>query len=225
MQRFFDILFSSIALFLLAPLLLPIGLLLLFTGEGEVFFIQDRIGKNGEIFKLLKFATMLKNSPNMGTGTLTVKYDPRVLPIGKVLRKTKINELPQLINIFTGDMSLVGPRPMTKQTFEIYSVRTQECIKKVRPGLSGVGSIIFRGEEDILAGDVGSLDFYKNVIAPYKGELEKWYVAHRSIKVYFAAIFATIIVVLNSKSQVAWKLFPNLPIPPENLKWILNYPV
>lgn len=225
MQRFFDVLFSGFALLLLAPLLLPIGLLLRFTGEGEIFFLQDRIGKDGEIFKLLKFATMLKDSPNIGTGTLTVKHDPRVLPIGKVLRKTKINELPQLINIFTGDMSLIGPRPMTQQTFQIYSAKTQECIKRVRPGLSGVGSVIFRGEEDILVGEVRSLDFYANVIAPYKGELEKWYVAHKSIKVYFAAIFATIIVVLNSKSRIAWKLFPDLPVPPEDLRRILNYPV
>ena len=146
MDRFFDIFFSGIAILLLSPLLVPIAILLRLTGEGEVFFLQDRIGKDGKIFKLFKFATMLKNSPNIGTGTVTMKEDPRVLPVGKFLRKTKINELPQLLNIFFGDMSVIGPRPLTTETFAAYSENTQSLIGLVRPGLSGLGSIIFRGE-------------------------------------------------------------------------------
>ena len=104
MQRFLDILFSGVALLVLAPLLVPIMVILRFTGEGEVFYIQQRVGKDGEMFGLLKYATMLKDSPSLGTGTITVKDDPRVLPIGKFLRKTKINELPQLLNIIKGDI-------------------------------------------------------------------------------------------------------------------------
>ena len=100
MDRFFDVLFSGMALLLLSPFLVPIVIILKLTGEGEVFFLQERIGKGGEEFKLFKFATMLKNSPNIGTGTVTMRGDPRVLPVGKFLRKTKINELPQLLNIF-----------------------------------------------------------------------------------------------------------------------------
>ncbi len=103
--RFFDILFSGIALVVLSPLLIPIMIVLKVTGEGEIFYLQKRIGKDGKPFKIIKFATMLKNSPNIGTTTVTVKDDPRVLPFGKFLRKTKINELPQLINILKGDMS------------------------------------------------------------------------------------------------------------------------
>ena len=99
MERFFDILFSGLALLLLSPLLVPIGIILKCSGEGEVFFLQERIGKDGKLFKLFKFATMLKDSPNLGTGTVTMRGDPRVLPVGKFLRKTKINELPQIINI------------------------------------------------------------------------------------------------------------------------------
>ena len=110
MERFFDVFLSSIALIFLSPLLLPIIIILKLTGEGEVFFMQERIGRNGRLFKLIKFATMLKNSPNLGTGTVTMKHDPRILPVGKFLRKTKINELPQLLNILLGDMSVVGPR-------------------------------------------------------------------------------------------------------------------
>ena len=152
MERFFDILFSSFALLALSPLLIPIVIILKFSGEGEVFFLQDRIGKHGDSFRLFKFATMLKDSPNLGTGTVTMRDDPRVLPVGKFLRKTKINELPQLINILFGDMSVIGPRPLTMQTFETYSEPTQVLIKQVKPGLSGVGSIIFRKEEDIMHG-------------------------------------------------------------------------
>ena len=117
MERFFDIFFSGLALLFLSPLLVPIFIILKFSGEGEVFFLQERIGKGGDVFKLFKFATMLKDSPNIGTGTVTMKGDPRVLPVGKFLRKTKINELPQLLNIFFGDMSVIGPRPLTPKTF------------------------------------------------------------------------------------------------------------
>src|SRR5690606_21086740 len=117
MQRFFDIVLASAALLVLAPLLLPITLILRFTGEGEVFYVQQRVGKNREFFGLYKFATMLKNSPNMSTGTVTVKDDPRVLPVGRFLRKTKLNELPQLFNVLKGDMSIIGPRPQTRRCF------------------------------------------------------------------------------------------------------------
>ena len=180
-----------------------------------MFFKQKRIGRHGEFFKLFKFATMLKDSPNIGTGTVTIKEDPRVLPLGKFLRKTKINELPQLLNIFLGDMSVVGPRPLTIQTFSSYSIITQNIIKKVRPGLSGVGSIIFRGEEEILHGANASIDFYDKVIAPYKGALEEWFVLNKGLYLYFLSIFVTIWVVFFPKSKVAWIVFKDLPEPPE----------
>ena len=223
MERFFDIVFSGLALIVLSPLLVPIVIILRLSGEGEVFFLQERIGKNGKVFMLYKFATMLKNSPNIGTGTVTMKDDPRVLPIGKFLRKTKINELPQLLNIFFGDMSVIGPRPLTAQTFDSYTTETQAVIKQVRPGLSGVGSIIFRGEEDIMHGASASVDFYDNVIAPYKGALEEWFVSHKGLYIYFMAIFITVWAVLFSSTSIAWKVFKGLPEPPEELKIPLNY--
>ena len=94
MQRLLDVLLSGLALLVLSPLLVPVAIALRLTGEGEVFFIQQRVGRGGRPFGLYKFATMLKDSPNLGTGTVTVKGDPRVLPLGRLLRKTKINELP-----------------------------------------------------------------------------------------------------------------------------------
>ena len=168
----------------------------------KYFFLQERIGKDGKLFKLYKFATMLKDSPNIGTGTITTKEDPRVLPVGKFLRKTKINELPQLLNIFFGHMSVIGPRPLTRETFESYSIDIKEIIKSVKPGLSGIGSIIFRDEEEIMDGEMATINFYNNTIAPYKGSLEKWFVSNKSLYIYFVAIFVTIWAVINPKSKL-----------------------
>ena len=222
MVRFFDIFFSGLALLLLAPFLVPIALLLRFSGEGEVFYVQQRVGKNGNMFGLLKFATMLKDSPNMQMGTVTVKNDPRVLPMGGFLRKSKINELPQLINIFLGDMSVIGPRPQTERCFLAFPETSQEAIKQVKPGLSGIGSIVFRGEEDILDDpNIDRLKFYDNVIAPYKGELEQWYVKNQNLYTYFMLIGLTVWVVLSSDSKVYQSIFKDLPETPEELKkWL-----
>ena len=209
---------------MLSPLLVPIALILKVSGEGEIFFTQERIGRYGKTFKLFKFVTMLKNSPKIGTGTVTMKDDPRILPVGKFLRKTKINELPQLLNIFLGDMSVIGPRPLTAQTFDSYSFTTQKIIKQVRPGLSGVGSIIFRHEEEILHGTSATVDFYDNIIAPFKGSLEEWFVLNRGIDIYFLAIFLTLWVILVPNAQMTWKIFRDLPEPPAELKQVLNYP-
>jgi lipopolysaccharide/colanic/teichoic acid biosynthesis glycosyltransferase len=221
MQRIFDILFSGIALILLSPLLLPLMLILRVTGEGEIFFPQKRVGRGGKDFKLYKFATMLKDSPNMGTGTVTVKNDPRILPIGGFLRKTKVNELPQLINIFNGDMSVIGPRPQTQRCFNAFPQSSQNEIIKVRPGLSGIGSIIFRNEEDMMHANNGPDKFYDEIVMPYKGLLEEWYVSHQNIFSYFCLIGLTIWVVLGFSSNLVWKLFKDLPLPPEALnKWM-----
>ena len=223
MERFFDIVFSGIALLIFLPFLLILVVLLKLTGEGEVFYSQERIGRRGKPFKILKFATMMKNSPNIGTGSITVKGDPRVLPVGSFLRKTKINELPQLFNIFLGDMSIIGPRPLTPQTFGVYPQSTQGIILQVRPGLSGVGSIIFRGEEELMFGANASIDFYSNVIAPYKGKLEEWFVSNKSLYIYFMAIFVTVWVVVFPGTKIVWRVFKNLPAPPTDLKQLLNY--
>ena len=223
MERFFDVLFSSFALLLIFPIFVPLVIILKFTGEGEVLYLQERMGKDGKPFKLFKFATMLKNSPNLGTGTVTIKNDPRVLPIGNFLRKTKINELPQLINILIGNMSVIGPRPLTPETFNSYPHSTKVLIKQVSPGLSGVGSIIFRGEENLMHGKTSSIEFYKNVIAPYKGQLEEWFINNKSLYLYFLAILITLWVVLFPKSNVAWTVFKELPKPPEELKLALGY--
>ena len=152
MKRLLDIFFSGIAILVLSPILALIACVLRITGEGEVFYKQTRVGKNGNTFGLIKFATMLKNSSNIGSGEITIKNDPRVLPLGKFLRKSKINELPQLWNIFIGDMSIVGPRPMVPNTFTKSPTEAQKVLNTVQPGLTGIGSIICRDEERLLDG-------------------------------------------------------------------------
>jgi len=218
MTRFFDILFSGVAIILLFPFMLPIMIGLKLTGEHDIFYFQERIGKGGKPFKVFKFATMLRNSPNMAGGLITMDKDPRILPMGNFLRKTKINEIPQLINIFIGNMSVIGYRPFVKKHYDLYSDEVKAEINKIVPGLSGIGSVVFRDEEDILHTVENPNNFHDNIITPYKGRLECWYVNHRNITNYFKLIFATVIVVLNSKSNTWQKWFKDLPPVPENLK-------
>ena len=221
MQRFFDIVFSSISLVLLCPVLLILTVILRITGEGEILFSQRRLGRDGNHFYIYKFVTMVKNSSITGTGTVTIKDDPRVLPLGKLLRKTKINELPQLINIFKGDMSFIGPRPLTQRCFDVFPKKYSSRILEVRPGLSGIGSIVFRNEENMLLDINGSAKFYDEKIMPYKGILEYWYISNQNIYSYFSLIVLTLCVVMGFNISIVWKLLPNIPLPPKELEeWI-----
>lgn len=213
MQRFLDIFFSFFLIVILVPVFIPLMIILFLTGENKIFYLQERIGKNKKKFKIIKFVTMLENSPNTLSGTITVKNDPRILPLGRFLRKTKINELPQILNIFCGDMSFVGPRPLTSKTFDYYDELTKNIISSVRPGLSGVGSIFFRNEEEILdkKGKIEIDLLYQNYISKYKGQLETWYVKNNSIKLYFLVLILTLIVVLFPKTNLTNFFFKGLP--------------
>ena len=216
--RFFDIVFSFLAIIFLLPLFAPIVFVLRFTGEREIFYRQERVGRYGLTFELLKFATMLKDSPTIGAGEITLKHDPRVLPFGRFLRKTKINELPQLFNILTGQISVVGPRPMVPNTFLKYSPEAQYELKKVKPGLTGIGSIIFRDEEKFLEGKADPRKFYDDHIIPFKNELELWYVENNTFTTYFKIISVTAWVIIFHNSNVYKTFFPNIPKLPESLK-------
>ena len=195
-QRFFDIFFSSLAIIFLLPIIIPVMIILKFTGEREIFYTQKRIGKDMKPFKLFKFATMLKNSENLGAGTITLQNDSRVLPFGKILRKTKINELPQLFNIVIGDMSIVGPRPLLSKQFFFYPEDVQPIIASIKPGLSGIGSLAFRDEESLFNDANDPDEFYKNNITPAKAFLEIWYVNNKSMKLYFMIIIFTALSVI-----------------------------
>lgn len=210
-----DIIVSGIALLILAPLLIPIMIGLKLTGEGYIFYKQERVGYKNKKFYILKFATMLLNSPNMSGGVITTKRDPRITPMGAFLRKSKINELPQLFNIFLGDMSVVGPRPVMQISFDAYPEDVQKVIYNVRPGLTGIGSIIFRDEEELITAvkerGEDTWDFYTNKIYPFKGAVEKWYQANESFITDVKIIIVTAWVILNSESEIVYKWFKQLP--------------
>ena len=211
-KRFFDIIFSLLAIILLSPILIPVIILLLLTGEHEVFYRQDRVGYKNKIFKIWKFATMLKNSPNMGDGDITKRGDPRITPVGKLLRQSKINELPQLINILTGDMSFVGPRPLMKVGFDRYTDDLKSKVYNVIPGLTGIGSIVFRDEELIITqSKLPPQETYRTIILPYKGALEVWYQQHRNFYTDFMILFLTAWYIVFPNSNLVHKVFPSLP--------------
>ena len=213
MKRVLDITLSFITIFILLPLLLPIMIVLKFTGEGFVFYEQQRVGKNSKPFGLLKFATMFKDSPNMKGGNITAKGDPRILPFGKFLRKYKINELPQIINVLIGDMSIIGRRPTVREHFEFYDEEVKTIISKLKPGLSGVSSIVFRNEEQFFTGlsPAENKKIYRDQIAPFKGELEVWYCQNQTVLIDFLLIIITIISVVKPSSNLHNYLFKNLP--------------
>lgn len=212
-KRILDVLLSGLAILFFFPLGVLIIIILRFTGEGCVFYRQDRVGKNGKIFGLLKFVTMLKNSPNIGTGLLTTKGDARVLPFGKILRKTKLNEIPQLVNVLNGEMSIVGPRPQAKPHFDVFPEHVKRELIKVKPGLSGIGSIVFRDEEDIMQrSKKDKTKFYEEDIAPYKGELEIWYINNQSLSLDVKLIFITIWVLIFNKSSIYRKILKGIPV-------------
>tara|TARA_B100000963_G_scaffold360524_1_gene391716 strand:+ start:2893 stop:3558 length:666 start_codon:yes stop_codon:yes gene_type:complete len=212
-KRLLDVFVSLFSLIILLPVFIPIIIILRFSAEGEVFYFQERYGIHNSKFKIWKFATMLKNSINIGTGSITLENDPRVTKIGSFLRKTKINELPQIINILKGDISLVGPRPLVAKTFTAYNPVVQSKIYNVKPGLTGIGSIVFRDEESIISAITNEdpHKFYKRVIAPYKGELEMWYQSNNSFFLDLQLIFMTawVIFIPDSKLYEIW--FKDLP--------------
>lgn len=214
-KRISDFTVALIATVLLAPILIPVIIGLLMTGEGYVWYFQTRMGKKNKTFQIWKFATMLKDSVNMKGGLITTKNDPRITPMGGFLRKSKINELPQLINILKGDMSFVGPRPVMPKSFEVYPEPIQKFIYDVTPGLTGMGSLIFRDEEELITKvrDKGldTWDYYKNEIYPFKGELEKYYQYNYGFKTDLKIFIGTVLMVLFSNDKIPYLLFSDAP--------------
>jgi lipopolysaccharide/colanic/teichoic acid biosynthesis glycosyltransferase len=220
-KRVIEFLFSLIGLLILLPVLLVIGIILKVTGEREVFYLQERTGKNNKTFSIYKFATMLKDSVNIGNKGLTVRNDPRITKFGKLLRITKLNELPQILNVVIGDMSLVGPRPLLVKSVSKYAPEVQSCIYKNRPGITGIGSLVFRDEEKLVTAykNLGKdpLEYYQNHIYPYKGKLEIWYYNNQSFSVDFKILFLTFWSLINSNSELVFNAFKGLPTRPESI--------
>jgi len=193
-------------------------LVLWLSGDHEVFYSQKRIGYLNKAFKIIKFATMVKDSPNIGTGSITLRNDPRVTKNGRFLRKSKLNELPQIINVIAGDMSLVGPRPQLEADFIKFPKHIQEVLYNVKPGITGIGSIVFRDEEKWISNAPGDKhEYYRQHIAPYKGELELWYQRNLSFYTDLMLLFLTGWMIIASQSNLVFNVFKDLPKKPEEL--------
>jgi lipopolysaccharide/colanic/teichoic acid biosynthesis glycosyltransferase len=178
LRRGFDILLSLVGLILLCPFFLAIAIFIKLDSKGPVFFRQVRIGKNGRPFSMLKFRTMVEVKHWTGP-PLSPKNDPRVTNIGGILRRFKINELPQLMNVLKGDMTFVGPRPEIPEIVKLYS-REQERILSVKPGIVGPSQIRMRNEEELYADDADPKEYYFDYILPEKLKIDLEYVDSRS---------------------------------------------
>ena len=217
LKRILEIMISgAVLVFGLLPLAI-IAIILKVTGEREVFYFQERVGKSGKVIFISKFVTMVKASPELGTRDITVRNDPRVLPVGRFLRKTKLNEFPQFWDVFVGKLALVGWRPLMPQGFANYPKEVQQKLLTIKPGLTGLGSLFFRNEEGIIAmAQSRGLDLqsiFKGDIMPFKGALECWYVDNHSFWVDIKILVATAVAVIrpNWKGYRSW--FHGLPLP------------
>ena len=190
MIRFFDIIFSIIGLIILSPLFIVLYLLIRIESKGGGFYSQERIGKNGKPFKLYKFRSMRIGSDKMGLITIGEK-DNRITKTGFILRKLKLDELPQLWNVFIGDMSLVGPRPEVKKYTCLYT-EEQEQVLQVRPGITDWASIKYVDENKILGESKDPDEAYVNLIMPNKIKLNMVYIQHQTLGEYFKIIFTTL---------------------------------
>jgi lipopolysaccharide/colanic/teichoic acid biosynthesis glycosyltransferase len=190
MIRFFDFLFALFGLLIFSPFIFVIVLLIIMNSKGPVFYKQKRVGRNNIDFFLFKFRTMHLHADKLGLLTVGDR-DTRVTKIGFFLRKNKLDELPQLINVIKGDMSLVGPRPEVRKYVDLYSDE-QKKVLKVRPGITDLASIKYANENEILAKVAEPEKYYIEHIMPDKITINYWYIENNNIRSYFSIIFQTI---------------------------------
>ncbi len=200
LKRFIDISFSGLAIIILSPIFIIVSILIKLTGE-DVFFFQKRIGQDETIFNLLKFTTMPKGSDKLGY--ITTSTDSRPTKLGRFLRKMKINEMPQLINVFMGDMSMIGPRPLLKVHAEIYPEDSRRKIYSMKPGLIGIGSLYFHDEDSLLASADNVDLYYKEVVMPKKAELELWYNKNWNILLDLRLLFLSFLILSRLKREIS----------------------
>jgi lipopolysaccharide/colanic/teichoic acid biosynthesis glycosyltransferase len=200
-KRLFDLIFVIPSLVILLPVFLLVTIWIKIDSSGPVFFRQERVGKFGQIFKVFKFRTMVMNAESLGA-RVTIGQDPRITHSGSFLRKYKIDELPQLINVLTGEMSLVGPRPEVPEYVSCWPDKLRDIVLSVPPGITDFASIEFRNENNILEGSLNPIEKYVNEIIPIKLEYYVRYVNERSIWLDFKLILKTISLILFKTSRV-----------------------
>lgn len=209
-KRGADVVFAIIGILLSAPLLCLSIFILLLCGETAPIYTSYRSGKQGLLFRMYKLRTMKRSKPSKSP--LTAYNDKRISVFGRFLRFSKIDELPQFFNILNGDLSFVGPRPMLPEVFQYYPKEIQKSLSSIRPGVTGIGSIVFRNEGSLFKNVKGSYEeFYKDQIAPVKGELELWYIQNKSFGIDFKILVFTVIAVLYGQVKSIERRFENLP--------------
>ncbi|MEO8399454.1 MAG: sugar transferase [Ignavibacteriaceae bacterium] len=186
----FDFFISLMVLILLLPLLILVSILVFISSGMPIFFYQKRIGKNWDEFNLIKFRTMIKNADKMGLN-ISSSDDKRITKLGKILRKFKLDEIPQFFNVLIGDMSLVGPRPEVYKYASHFS-EDYNTILTVKPGISDYASVEFRNEERLLSNKPDKENFYLSEILPKKIMLNKKYIKEMSFVTDLKIIFKTI---------------------------------
>lgn len=196
MKRLFDIVFGGLALIVFLPVILFFALWVKAESPGPAFFRQDRVGRFGKIFRVIKLRTMTLNG---GGSNITSGGDARVTKIGRFLRKTKIDELPQLFNILKGEMSIVGPRPEVPEWVERYPEEMRQSVLSVRPGLSDLASLEFRNEEELLEKSKNPEEYYQTVLLPRKLSLQKEYVEKSGMRTDLLIILRTMVSVVSGR--------------------------
>jgi lipopolysaccharide/colanic/teichoic acid biosynthesis glycosyltransferase len=191
-KRISDCLIAATGLILLLPLMAVIALLIKLDSPGSVFFAHERVGRNGRKFKVLKFRTMVQDAPKLG-GAVTAGHDPRITRIGRLLRVTKLDELPQLWNVLKGEMSLVGPRPEVERYVQLWEPALREQVLSVRPGITGLTQIRYRHEERLLAQQPDPEKYYREMLLPLKLASDAEYVRRRSLLFDLSLLLRTII--------------------------------
>jgi len=192
-KRLFDIILSFFGIIILIPVFIIVAILIKIDSTGPVFFLQQRVGLNGKLFKIIKFRSMKTNHNN--SLTVTIENDKRITRVGKKIRKYKIDEIPELINVFIGDMSFVGPRPDVPGYADLLSGENRNILK-LRPGITSMASIKYANEEMILLNKDNPIAFNNNIIFPDKVKMNLNYYYNNNIWIDIKIIFATLFAVL-----------------------------
>ena len=195
LKRCVDVAASATAIVVLLPVFAMIAVAIKADSPGPVFFLQTRVGRNGRLFKIRKFRSMVVDADRCG-GSLTLRHDDRVTRVGDFIRKHKLDELPQLANVITGDMSLVGPRPEVPELMQFYTPEQVAMVYSVRPGITDYASLLFSDESSLLAQDEDPVQFYQRSIMPVKLRYYERYIQDIGLLTDFRIILATVALVV-----------------------------
>ena len=213
LKRFFDLIFSALGIIIFSPIILLCCILIMLTGEFSPIYLSNRVGKKNKLFKIYKLKTMrdIKHEP---THHFTDHNDSRITFLGKILRATKLDELPQFFNILFGDLSFVGPRPQVPEIYDKYDAETKASLKTIKPGVTGLGSLVFRNESQLLEqvepNERGN--FYDNTIVYSKGNIEKWYVKNRGFILDTKILIFTLIILFFTRATKFIDYFIGIPL-------------